>query len=81
MNLQRINIEILRPAAYNPRKDLQPTDLEYQKIKRSIETCEYIAPIIVNRYIKSAGDAGVFYVAIARNCFGKKPLVLDFRCL
>ena len=48
MNIQKINIENLKPADYNPRKDLQYSDPEYQKIKRSIETYGYIDPIIVN---------------------------------
>ena len=27
----------LKAAAYNPRKDLQPEDAEYQKLRRSFE--------------------------------------------
>ena len=38
MNIQKIKITELKPAEYNPRKDLKPEDIEYQKIKRSI-TC------------------------------------------
>lgn len=33
---------------YNPRRDLQPEDAEYQKLRRSIETFGYIEPIIWN---------------------------------
>ena len=36
MNLQRIAIEKLKPAKYNPRKDLKPGDPGYEKIKRSL---------------------------------------------
>ena len=36
-------------AGYNPRKDLQPGDEEYEKIKRSIQTYDYVDPIIINR--------------------------------
>ena len=36
------------PATYNPRKDLTKDDLEYQKIKRSVEEFGYVAPVIVN---------------------------------
>ena len=36
MNIQKLKIENLKPAEYNPRKDLKPEDEEYQKIVRSI---------------------------------------------
>ncbi len=49
MNIQKIRIEDLIPAAYNPRKDLSVSDLEYQKIRTSIATFGYVDPIIVNR--------------------------------
>lgn len=48
MNIQLINIEKLKPAEYNPRKDLQPEDEEWRKIQRSIEEFGYVDPIIVN---------------------------------
>lgn len=48
MNIQLINIENLKPAEYNPRKDLQPEDEEWRKIQRSIEEFGYVDPIIVN---------------------------------
>ena len=38
----------LTAADYNPRRDLQPEDAEYQKLRRSIETFGYIEPIIWN---------------------------------
>jgi len=48
MNIQKISIEKLKPAEYNPRKDLKPEDEEYQKIKRSLIEFGYVAPVIVN---------------------------------
>ena len=48
MNIQKIKIENLKPAEYNPRKDLKPEDEEYQKIKKSITEFGYVAPVIVN---------------------------------
>lgn len=39
----------LRPAEYNPRKELRPGDPEYENIKRSISTFGYSDPIIVNK--------------------------------
>jgi ParB-like chromosome segregation protein Spo0J len=43
-----MNIEDLMPAEYNPRKDLQSGDPEYEKLKKSILEFDYIDPIIWN---------------------------------
>lgn len=48
MNIQKISIEKLIPATYNPRKDLKQEDEEYQKIKKSLIEFGYVAPVIVN---------------------------------
>ncbi len=48
MNLQRILVEKLKPAKYNPRKDLKPGDAQYEKIKRSLREFGYVDPIIWN---------------------------------
>lgn len=48
MKIEKIKIEKLKPAEYNPRKDLKPEDEEYQKIKKSITEFGYVAPVIVN---------------------------------
>ncbi len=48
MELKTVFISELKPAKYNPRKDLSPGDPEYESIKRSIEEFGYVDPIIVN---------------------------------
>lgn len=48
MQFKTLPIASLVPAAYNPRKDLQPGDPEFEKIRRSIEEFGYVEPIIVN---------------------------------
>lgn len=48
MNLQRISMEKLKPAKYNPRKDLKPGDPAYEKIKRSLHDFGYVDPVIWN---------------------------------
>ena len=48
MNLQRININRLKPAKYNPRKDLKPGDPAYEKIRRSLHDFGYVDPVIWN---------------------------------
>ena len=49
MNLQRIAVERLKPAKYNPRKDLKPGDPAYEKIKRSLKEFGYVDPQAVPR--------------------------------
>lgn len=49
MNIQKIKLEQLKPAKYNPRKDLKPEDEEYKKILNSIKEFGYVEPIIVNK--------------------------------
>jgi len=36
MEIQTIEISKINPSKYNPRKDLQPGDYEYEKLKKSI---------------------------------------------
>jgi len=49
MNIEKKNVKDLLPADYNPRKDLQPGDPEYEKLKRSIEQFGYVEPVIWNK--------------------------------
>lgn len=48
MNIQKISIERINAATYNPRVDLQSGDPEYEKLKRSIEEFGYVEPIVWN---------------------------------
>lgn len=48
MNIQIISIDRINAAAYNPRVDLQPGDLEYEKLRSSIESFGYVEPIVWN---------------------------------
>lgn len=50
MEIQKISIDKLKPAKYNPRKNLKPGDPEYEKIKRSIQEFGYVEPIIWNKH-------------------------------
>lgn len=49
MEIRKMKISDLLPADYNPRKDLQPGDPEYEKLKRSIEEFGYVEPIVWNK--------------------------------
>lgn len=48
MIIKRIPVSELKPAKYNPRKDLKPGDPAYEKIKRSLHDFGYVDPIIWN---------------------------------
>lgn len=47
--LKMLPVDVLKPAAYNPRKKLKPGDPEYEKIKRSIEEFGFADPLVVNK--------------------------------
>ena len=49
MKIEKIDINLLNSSEYNPRKDLKAEDIEYKKIKRSIEEFGYVDPLIVNK--------------------------------
>lgn len=55
MEFKKLPVASLVPASYNPRKDLQPGDAEYEKIRRSIEEFGYVEPVIVNRDLTIIG--------------------------
>lgn len=48
MEWKTIAVSDLKPASYNPRKQLKAGDKEYEKIKNSIQEFGYVEPIIVN---------------------------------
>lgn len=49
MEIQKVSVKKIKPAAYNPHKDLQPKDPEYQKLKKSLSNFGYVDPIIWNK--------------------------------
>lgn len=46
--IKRMPISALKPAKYNPRKDLKPGDPAYEKIRRSLHEFGYVDPVIWN---------------------------------
>ena len=48
MEIRTLKAAQLKAAEYNPRRDLQPEDAEYKKLRRSIEEFGYVEPIIWN---------------------------------
>lgn len=49
MDVKKVPVSKINPAAYNPRKDLEPGDPEYEKLKRSIEEFGFVEPLVWNR--------------------------------
>jgi len=49
MDIQILKLAKLKPAKYNPRKDLKPGDSEYEKLKKSILEFNAVEPIIWNK--------------------------------
>ena len=48
MTIKKLPVGMLKPAKYNPRKDLKPGDPAYEKIKRSLRDFGYVDPVIWN---------------------------------
>ncbi len=48
LDIRQLHISDLNPAEYNPRKDLKPGDIEYEKLLRSMEEFGYVEPIVWN---------------------------------
>ena len=46
-----LNLNEIKAADYNPRKNLKPDDAEYKSLKRSIEEFGFVEPLIVNERI------------------------------
>lgn len=49
MEIKRIPIELVNPATYNPRKDLQPSDPEYQMLEKSVDEFGLVQPLVWNQ--------------------------------
>ena len=60
MNLQRISVDRLKPAKYNPRKDLKPGDPAYEKIRRSLHEFGYAEENVSTKTVRSIqSDTGM----------------------
>lgn len=48
MNICEIAVSKIRPAKYNPRKDLQSTDPAYQRLKKAVDCFGLVEPLVWN---------------------------------
>ena len=62
--LKTLPVSVLKPAEYNPRKKLKPSDKEYKKIKASIEEFGFADPLVVNADMTIIGGHQRLTVAI-----------------
>ena len=76
MNLQRISIDKLKPAKYNPRKDLKPGDPAYEKIRRSLNDFGYVDPVIWNEVTGNIVGGHQRYKVLKPNGFARILAVL-----
>lgn len=49
MEIDTIPLESINAAPYNPRKDLQPGDREYDELERSLAKWDTVEPLVWNR--------------------------------
>ena len=49
MDIQTISITKINPAPYNPRADLKEGDVEYEKLRKSLEEFDLVEPLIWNK--------------------------------
>ncbi|WP_437193761.1 ParB N-terminal domain-containing protein [Planctomicrobium sp. SH527] len=49
MQLEKLDVTLLRPAPYNPRIELKPGDPAWEKLARSLHEFELVQPIVWNR--------------------------------
>ena len=67
MNIQTLSIDRINPAPYNPRKDLQPHDSEYQKLVKSVDEFGLVEPLVWNQCTGNlVGGHQRFKVLVAR---------------
>ena len=82
MKLQKVPVEKLKPAKYNPRKDLKPGDPAYEKIKRSMTTYGYVDPVIWNEVTGNIVGGHQRYAAawLTRISWKAAPATPDLTC-
>jgi len=78
MKIQKVAINRINPAAYNPRKDLTPSDLEYKQLLRSMEEFGCVEPLVWNRRTGNlVGGHQRFKILLAKNVKEVEVSVVD----
>ena len=67
IQIKSIAIDQINPAQYNPRKDLKPSDPEYQKLVKSVNEFGLVEPLVWNQRTGNlVGGHQRFKVLVAR---------------
>jgi DNA modification methylase len=78
MEIRKVKISEIHAAIYNPRKNLQPGDAEYEKLKKSIESFGYVDPVVWNsRTGNLVGGHQRFTVLLAKGLTEVETSVVD----
>jgi DNA modification methylase len=78
MKIQRVSINSINPAAYNPRLDLKPGDADYEKLKKSIQSFGYVEPLVWNKQTSNlVGGHQRFKILIAEGFKEVEVSVVD----
>jgi len=78
LRIQRIPIKKIKPAAYNPRLDLQPGDADYDKLQRSMETFGCVEPLVWNKQTCNlVGGHQRFKILLAKGATSVDVSVVD----
>ena len=70
LNMQTMPIDRLKPAKYNPRKDLKPGDPAYEKIKRSLHDFGYVDGFTFSMLSR---DNRCFFIVVLRVFYFRLP--------
>lgn len=49
MDIKRVSLNSVNLAPYNPRKNLQPGDIEYERLRRSLDEFGCVEPLVWNK--------------------------------
>lgn len=49
MTIEELPIGKIKPATYNPRKDLKPNDPAYERLKKALNSFDLVEPLVWNR--------------------------------
>jgi hypothetical protein len=74
MQVDLIRISRIKPAAYNPRKNLQPGDPEYERLKVSLDHWDLVEPLVWNRKTGSCYPGGGRTWSWILTSVGRPPL-------
>jgi DNA modification methylase len=78
MEICRIHISQINPAPYNPRLDLKPGDLEYEKLKKSLDTFGCVEPLVWNTQTGNlVGGHQRFKILLAQGASEAEVSVVD----